>query len=122
MKVNLNSLLIGVSSIERSKPFYENVFEVKFDEVRPPFSCFSMNGIEFDIEENSPERSSDWLQKHLGTPKPISFKVENIDDFLSLVLKNNGTVIKEPVVKPWGWREASFADLDGNIFIVEQEV
>lgn len=122
MNISFESVLIGVSSIEKAKPFYESVFGVTFEEVRPPFSCFTMNGIEFDVEENSSDRSSDWGKNYLGTLKPISFKVDSVDDFLKLVITHGGTIAQEPSVKPWGWKEAKFTDLDGNIFLVEEEV
>ena len=121
MKVIFESVLIGVVSIEKAKPFYESVFGVTFDEVRPPFSCFTMNGIEFDVEENSPERSPEWAKNYLGVLKPISFKVDSVDEFLKLVVANGGTIAEQPNDRPWGWREAKFTDLDGNIFLVEQE-
>lgn len=122
MKVSLNSILIGVSSIIKAKPFYENVFGAEFTEVRRPFSCFTMNGIEFNIEENSPERSAQWTEKYLGTVKPVSFEVEDIEAFLKLVSENRGKITSPIIDRSWGWREAEFADLDGNSFIVEQEI
>jgi predicted enzyme related to lactoylglutathione lyase len=122
MKVSLNSILIGVSDIIKAKPFYENVFGAKFTEVRPPFSCFTMNGIEFNIEENSPERSSGWTEKYLGAVKPVSFEVEDVEVFLKLVVENGGKITSPVIDRSWGWREAEFADLDGNTFIVEQEL
>jgi predicted enzyme related to lactoylglutathione lyase len=122
MNITFESVLIGVKSIEKAKPFYESVFGITFDEVRPPFSCFTMNGIEFDVEENSSERSPDWEKNYIGTLKPFSFKVDSVDDFLVLVTTHGGTIAQEPSVKPWGWKEAKFTDLDGNIFLVEEEV
>jgi len=122
MKVKLNSVLIGVSDIIKIKPFYEKVFNAKFTDVRPIFSCFAMDGIEFNIEENSTERSAGWTEKYLGTTKPISLQVDNVDAFLELVLANGGKIITQPKDMPWSWRDAEFADPDGNTFIVEQEL
>jgi predicted enzyme related to lactoylglutathione lyase len=122
MKVNLSSVLIGVSDIMKAKPFYEKVLNAEFTEVRPPFSCFTMNSIEFNIEENSSERAAGWVERYLGTTKPISFQVDDVNAFLKLVVDNGGKIVAEPRDMPWGWRDAEFADLDGNIFIVEQEL
>ena len=96
MKVSFGAVLIGVRDILKSKPFYENVFDVVFDEVRPPFSSFSLNGIEFQIEENTPNRGEK--------------------------VREQGGTHTEVVEHPWGYREAHFTDLDGNDFIVEQEI
>ncbi|MDB5258973.1 MAG: Glyoxalase/bleomycin resistance protein/dioxygenase [Candidatus Taylorbacteria bacterium] len=122
MKISLNSILIGVSDIRKAVPFYEAVFGVKFTEVRPPFSCFTMNDIEFNVEEISPERPSGWSQKYLGTAKPIGLEVENADEFLKLVVTNGGKIISPASDKSWGWREAEFSDPDGNTFIIEQKI
>jgi len=122
MKIKLNSILIGVSDIMKAKPFYEKVFGVEFSEVRPPFSCFTMNGIEFNIEEISPERAPGWAEKYIGTDKPISFEVDDTDAFLKVVVENGGKIISNPIERPWGWKDGEFADLDGNVFIIEQEL
>lgn len=122
MKVSFGAVLIGVRDILKSQPFYENVFGVTFDEVRPPFSSLMLNGIEFQIEENSESRSRGWAEKYLGTVKGFCFETDDIEKFLKLVVDNGGTVVTELYDHPWGYREASFADLDGNTFIIEQEI
>ena len=122
MNIKLNSILIGVSDIMKAKPFYEKVLNAEFTEVRPPFSCFTMNGIEFNIEEDSPERSEGWVGKYVGTVKPISFEVDDVTAFLELVVNNGGRIVSPAKDRPWGWRDADFADPDGNVFIVEQEI
>ncbi len=121
MKIKFTSVLIGVKDILKSKIFYENVFGVVFDEVRPPFSSFILNGIEFQIEENSADRSSNWDKKYLGTPKGLCFETDKIEDFLKNVSSNRGNV-SEIKTYSWGYREADFSDLDGNSFIVEQKI
>ncbi len=121
MKVSFGAVLIGVRDILKSKPFYENVFDVVFDEVRPPFSSFSLNGIEFQIEENTPNRGEGWDKKYIGTPKGFCFETDNLEIFLEKVREQGGTHT-EVVEHPWGYREAHFTDLDGNDFIVEQEI
>ncbi len=122
MKVSFESVLIGVQDILKSKPFYENVFGVTFDEVRPPFSDFYLNGIEFMVEENAPEREGGWAERYIGRNMGVCLQTENIEMFLQEVAAHGGAIVKEPVQKPWGTLEAKFADLDGNIFIIEQEV
>jgi predicted enzyme related to lactoylglutathione lyase len=122
MNVSFNGVLIGVKDILKSKFFYENVLRVTFDEVRPPFSNFYLNGIEFMVEENSPERSKDWDKRYIGRDMGICLQTENIVEFLQSVTAHDGTIIKEPVKKPWGSIEGKFADPDGNIFIIEQNL
>jgi predicted enzyme related to lactoylglutathione lyase len=52
----------------------------------------------------------------------ICLQTENIVEFLQSVTAHDGTIIKEPVKKPWGSIEGKFADPDGNIFIIEQNL
>ena len=121
MKVGFSAVLIGVTDILKSKPFYENVFGITFDEVRPHFSSFTMNGIEFQLEENSKDRSEGWEKRYLGGSKGFCFETDNLEEFLERVIQNGGTYT-EITIHPWGYREAHFIDLDGNDFIVEQEM
>lgn len=119
MKVSFSAVLIGVRDILKSQSFFENVFGVTFDEVRPPFSNFYLNGIEFMIEESSPERSAQWASNYLGAPKGLCFATDNLENFLERVTENGGVITSGPEDKPWG-REAVFADPDSNTFIIEQ--
>jgi predicted enzyme related to lactoylglutathione lyase len=122
MKTSFNAVLIGVSDILKSKVFYENIFGVIFDEVRPPFSNFYLNGIEFMIEENTENREEGWSEKYIGRETGICLQVGNLELFLKLIIDNNGKIIKEPKEEPWGTIESKFADPDGNIFIIEQNL
>lgn len=121
-KIKLNSVLVGVRDIIKSVKFYESVFGVTFSEIRPPFSCFTFDGIEFNIEEISPERSVGWEEKYIGTAKCIAFEVENMETFLNDVQQAGGKIIVPPRNRPWGWQDAEFSDIDGNIFIVEKKL
>ncbi len=121
MKVSFSAVLIGVKDIIKSKDFYENILGVTFDEVRPPFSNFYLGGIEFMVEENTPEREAGWAEKYIGRDMGICLQVENIDEFLKEVVSHGGSLVKEVTKKPWGSLEGKFADIDGNIFIIEQD-
>lgn len=116
------SFLIWVSSLEKSKSFYENVFDVSFDEFRPPFACFTLHGIEFDIEEDAEYRSPDWKEKYIWWHKAISFNVDDLGIFLEKVKENWGKIVKDIEEKSWGYKEAKIADLDENIFIIDQKI
>lgn len=122
MKVSFSAILIGVKDIMKSKDFYEKMLGVTFDEVRPPFSNFYLNGIEFMVEENTAEREDGWSQKYIGRDMGICFQVENMDEFLKDVVSHGGAIVTGVIKKPWGSLEAKFADIDGNIFIIEQNI
>lgn len=120
--LKISSILIGVSNLEKAKPFYEKVFGFVFDEFRPPFASVEFDGIEFNIEENASTRDENWAKKNIGGRKNISFETENLEEFLKVALENGATIVKPSTNTPWKWRELIIADPDGNEFLVEQNL
>lgn len=121
-KVKLGVLLIGVSDLAKAKPFYETVFGIKTTDFRPPFMQGELGDVEFNIEENAPYRSLDWGSKNIGNRKAFTFEVEDIFVFLSEAEKAGAKVVEKPIKQEWGWYDAVIADMDGNEFVIEQEI
>ncbi len=122
MMISFSNILIGVRDLQKAKPFYEELLGVEFAEFRPPFASFYLDGIEFNLEEDAPERDERWAEMYIGGRKPFALKVDGLREFLKQVEANGGRVVKEYEEKSWGWAEAVIADLDGNEFIVEEEI
>ncbi len=120
--LKVSSVLIGVVSLERAKPFYQNVFGITFDEFRPPFASFVLGSLEFNLEEDAPTRAANWNKLYIGGRKSISFETDDLASFLVLAINNGATIVHQPENKPWGWQEAIFSDLDGNEFLIEQKI
>jgi predicted enzyme related to lactoylglutathione lyase len=120
--LKVSSFLIGVRDLNKAKDFYEQVLGFKFDEFRPPFASATLDGIEFNIEEDADYRSPDWSKNYIGGRKPIAFQTDNLEDFLKAAELGGAKIISGIEVKPWDWQEAIIADPDGNEFIIEQEV
>lgn len=120
--IKVSSILIGVSDLTKSKPFYEEILGMTFDEFRPPFSSARLGNVEFNIEENADYRAKDWAENYIGGRKQVSFHVDDLEAFLSKVSDFGGKIIQKSETKPWGWKEAIIADSDGNEFIIEQEL
>jgi predicted enzyme related to lactoylglutathione lyase len=120
-KPRLGVLLIGVRDLAKARPFYEQVFGLEVDEVRPHFMSAHLGEIEFNIEENSPDRRGDWVRHNLGTRKAFCFKVEDIHSFVEGAKAAGASVVEEPLLRPWHWYEAVIADPDGNEFVLESE-
>lgn len=115
-------MLIGVSDLNKARPFYENVFKMEIVDFRPPFMQGRLGNIEFNIEENATYRTSDWATKNIGTRKSFTFEVSNIFEFLEKAEKNGARVIEEAKKQEWGWYDAVIADSDRNEFVIEQEI
>jgi predicted enzyme related to lactoylglutathione lyase len=119
--LKLSSILIGVSNLEKARPFYEKVLGLKFDEFRPPFASAYLGDIEFNIEEDAPYRKPGWAKQNIGGRKNISLLADDIDAFLKEAVAQGARVVSPVEVQPWGWKEAIIADPDGNEFIIDQE-
>lgn len=120
--LKISSILIGATDLNKAKSFYEQVFNFKFEEFRPPFASASFDGMEFNIEENAEYRSSDWAVKNIGGRKNISFETDNLEQFLAKAESLGAIVVQPSKDTAWGWKEAIIADMDGNEFIIEQEI
>lgn len=114
-------MVIGVKSLIQSRSFYEQVLGITFAEFRPPFASFFLDGVEFNIEENSEHRDVSWAKNYIGGRKGITFSVKNIAQFLSNAEAFPAQIVQHAEKKPWGWIEAVIADQDGNEFLIEQE-
>jgi len=120
---NLGVILVGVKNLTKSKDFYEKAFGMIIDEFRPPFMEGHLaNKLIFNIEENIETRDEKWAERNIGTYKNTVLSVTDINDFIEKVKSAGGLIIKDVEKKPWGYLETQIADIDGNIFVVEQEI
>ncbi len=120
--IQVSSILVGVSNLAQSRPFYEDLLEMTFNEFRPPFASALLGDVEFNIEEDADYRKKDWAKIYVGGRKNVSFQVEDLNDFLKKTLAFGAKIVQGAEEKPWGWKEAIIADWDGNEFIVEQKI
>ncbi len=120
--IKLSSILIGVSDLTKSREFFENVFEMTFDEFRPPFASANLDGVEFNLEENTSEREESWAKNHIGNRKQFSFEVHDIESFLEKAVSFGAKVVSPVKERPWRWKELVIADRDGNEFLIEQKI
>lgn len=119
---NLGVILIGVKDLNKANDFYTTAFGMIVEDFRPPFMEGRLgDGLIFNIEEDTEDRDEKWAERNIGTYKNSVLSVNNIDQFIQNVKRAGGSVAKEPVQMPWGYIEAHITDLDGNIFVVEQE-
>ena len=120
--IKISSILVGVRDLSKARPFYEKVFGFVFDEFRPPYASATVDGLEFNIEEDADYRSPDWVNNYIGGRKNVAFQTDDLKSFLIKAEASGAKVIQEATDQPWGWSEAVIADPDGNEFLVEQEI
>ncbi len=122
MNIKVGVLLIGVADLNKARSFYEKVFGIETVEFRPPFMRGKLGDVEFNIEENADYRRPDWVSKNIGGRKTFTFEVDDIFEFLSRAKEAGAVIIDEPVKQSWGWYDATISDMDGNEFVIEQEI
>ena len=120
--IKISSIVIGVHSLTESRSFYEKILGITFSEFRPPFAAFELNGIEFNIEEDSNTRHVAWNSQYIGGRKSVVFEVDNLESFLKQAIKNGAILIQVPEEKTWGYKEAVIADPSNNQFLIEQKL
>ena len=118
----LGTILIGVKDLNISRKFYEEILGIEIIDFRPPFMEGKLGDTEFNIEENADYRDSDWAEKNIGGRKSFTLEVDDILKFIENAKINGVKIIHEPKKQDWGWYDAVISDVDGNEFVIEQEV
>jgi len=119
----INLICLGVKSIAKSLAFYKSIgfktYEnnndapiVFFDNEGTKLSLYPIEELAKDIDnENPPKISSGGFG---GVTLACNFKSEKeVDDYVELVKKSGGKVVKQPQKVFWGGYSGYFQDPDG---------
>lgn len=104
-----------VSDLKKAVEFYEETLGLEKKYEYSSYAGFECGGVEIGLVPR-PEEC-----KHFA-PKPVAveFLVENVEKFYE-ELKNKGVrFTRELHDEPWGGRQASFTDPDGNVLEIVQ--
>ncbi len=121
MEQRITVITLGVTNLQRSVRFYEELGWKRSDKSTGDLIVFDMPGILFalyPIEEladdvtipHEPSRFSGIAIAH------NTYSEEEVDKIMALVEKHGGSIIKPPQKTSWGGYSGYFADLDGYIF------
>ena len=104
-----------VSDLKKATKFYEEILGLEKKYEYPSYVGFECGGVEIGLIPKLTERQR---------VSPLSPSVEFLADDVEKVyneLKNKGVeFIKELHYEPWGGRQATFTDPDGNILEIAQ--
>ena len=98
-------ITIGVSDLKKSVSFFENILGFEKIGEWPAYAIFDIAGISFGLEPKV---------KH-----EICFLVDDVDEAYQNLKDSGLKFATKPKNQPWGVRDASFVDADGNKFIIE---
>ena len=107
------SITLTVSNLERSKKFYEDVLGLNKKYEYSSYVGFECGGVEIGLRP----KASIEIGKDSAT---IQFLVDDVDKEYRRLIDKGVEFINEPHDEPWGGRQASFHDPDGNILEITE--
>lgn len=110
--MNLNQITVSVLDVEKSISFYQTLGLTLIVKALPHYARFecpkgtsTFSLYKVDI---LPQESGTW----------IYFEVENLDEYVSSLIKKGVAFEELPNDKPWLWKESRLKDLDNNQIII----
>lgn len=107
------SITLTVSDLERSKKFYEDVLGLNKKYEYSSYVGFECGGVEIGLRP----KASIEIGKDSAS---IQFLVDDVDKEYRRLIGKGVEFINEPHDEPWGGRQASFHDPDGNILEITE--
>ena len=107
------SITLSVSDLERSKKFYEDVLGLDKKYEYSSYVGFECGGVEIGLR---PKGTVD-IGKDAAS---IQFLVDNLDEEYRRLVKKGVKFIREPHEEPWGGKQASLRDPDGNLLEITE--
>ncbi|MBL7142332.1 MAG: VOC family protein [Candidatus Pacebacteria bacterium] len=122
MELELDSIQIFVSDIEKSKKWYSEILGMELIEEYPDIKCLLMKlgDVKFYIETPCPNWGEGWDTVKIGGRNPIIFKTKDIKKTVDKLKSKNVKLVEEISKRSWGQYKAVFTDPDGNEFNLVQ--
>jgi catechol 2,3-dioxygenase-like lactoylglutathione lyase family enzyme len=98
-------ITLGASDMKRTVSFYEQILGLEKISEWPTGVIFDVAGVELGLEP--------------GHKPEICLLVEDVDKAYRDLKDKGVRFATEPKDQPWGARDATFHDPDGNIFVIE---
>jgi len=104
-----------VSDLERAKKFYEETLGLEKKYEYSSYVGFECGGVEVGLIPKL-ERG----QKVSTLSPPVEFLVDDVERVYNELKQRGVKFVKELHEEPWGGRQATFTDLDGNVLEIVQ--
>lgn len=96
---------IAVKDVKRAVGFFQDVLGLERISEWPTGAIFDVAGTALAIES--------------GVKPNVCLLVHDVDETYQDLKAKGVEFVSEPKDQPWGVRDATFADSDGNIFVIE---
>ncbi len=98
-------ITIGVSDLKKSVSFYQDILGLEKIGEWPTYAIFDIAGVTFGLEPKA--------------KLEICLLVDDVDKAYRNLKDKGVKFATEPKDQPWGVRDATFVDPDGNTFVIE---
>lgn len=109
------SITFYVSNLKRAAKFYEEILGLEKKYEYSSYVGFECGGVEIGLIPKTKEE-----QKSSLLSSSVELLVDNVDKMYDELKRKRVKIIKELHNEPWGGREATFTDPDGNIIEIVQ--
>jgi catechol 2,3-dioxygenase-like lactoylglutathione lyase family enzyme len=121
---DVGAITMFVADPQRSKEFYERVFDV-------PVAFEDANSAAFDFKHiivnllnvsEAPGLIGPAEVATSGSRMQLTIWVDDTDAVVARLAENGVKLLNGPIDRPWGVRTAAFADPDGHVWEVGQQL
>ena len=123
---NVGAITMFIADVERSKRFYEHVFDTQSiyeddDAVAFQFDNIVVNMLRSSAAHELIEPAA-VADEHSGTRFQLTIWVDDADAAYAELASRGAEFINGPMDREWGMRTAAFADPDGHIWEIAENV
>ena len=119
----IGAMTLFVADTERAKAFYANAFEAEpvFEDENSVVFGFENTLVNLLRESEAPELIEP-ASVGSGTRAQYTIWVDDCDATVAELRARGVELLNGPQDRPWGQRTAAFADLDGHVWEVAQQL
>ena len=123
MKTTVGALTLFVANKERSEAFYARAFELEpvFGDENSVVFKFENTLINLLVETEAPELIEP-ANVGTGTRAQFTIWVDDVDAEHTALLGRGVEFLNGPQDRPWGQRTTAFADPDGHVWEIAQQL
>lgn len=121
--MNVGAITLFVADLARAKEFYARAFELPplFEDAESVAFRFENLLVNLLVESAAPELIAP-ASVGSGSRLQLSIFVEDVDAVCEELAARGVELLNGPIDRPWGMRTAAFADPDGHVWEVAQEI
>ena len=119
-------ITLFVEDQQRSKEFYERVFEVAAVDEEEGTVIFKFDNLFLRLLARG-EAENEWPGVRLADSDPgatfqLAIFVDDVDALCAELAERGVPIVSGPIDRPWGVRNAAFRDPDSHIWVISADI